>query len=126
VVTTHLVDTEHGQTDSFQTQLLAKLLTELDQLPPHLLCGDFNMPRGFNSLYPKITNFYTDAIPRHYKSSLDQSLHRLGTATLDEPIFEKYMVDYIFTKPPYTLKTVGLRFGVSDHAAVVAELSETK
>lgn len=33
------------------------------------------------------------------------------------------MVDYIFTQPPYDVKNVKLVFGVSDHAAIIADIS---
>lgn len=45
---------------------------------------------------------------------------------IDQPIFEEYMVDYIFTQSPYWADNVKLKFGVSDHAAVIAEINVEK
>jgi endonuclease/exonuclease/phosphatase family metal-dependent hydrolase len=127
VATTHVMVTKGGLPDAHQRMGIQKLLSTLATKPPHILCGDFNIPRGFNDLYEEITKTYTDTIPPHYQSSLDRSLHRLGTKTdLDSPMFESYMVDYLFTLPPYTAHNVRLQFGVSDHAGIVAEISNNK
>ena len=127
IATTHMTDPEDGKEDDFQTLLTEKLLISLAQKKPHCLCGDFNMPRGFNALYEEVLKHYTDTIPSHYQSSLDKNLHRLGNRTdLNAPIFEKYMVDYIFTQPPYIASDVRLQFGISDHAAVIATLKKSE
>jgi endonuclease/exonuclease/phosphatase family metal-dependent hydrolase len=125
VVTTHFYWTPHGTEDPIQTALMDNLLKVLPE-EPHILCGDFNIPRGFNALYPVLTARYTDTVPSEYQSSLDRDLHRLGKSEhLEDPIFDKYMVDYVFTEPPYTASNVRLQFGVSDHAAVVAHISKS-
>jgi endonuclease/exonuclease/phosphatase family metal-dependent hydrolase len=125
VGTTHVMVTIDGLPDDLQRTGIANLMNILSKHPPHLLCGDFNMPRGINDLYEVFTDQYTDTIPNTYTSSLDQNLHRLGhiADTLNAPIFDTYMVDYVFTQPPYTASDVCLEFGISDHAAVVAHLS---
>jgi endonuclease/exonuclease/phosphatase family metal-dependent hydrolase len=126
IATTHVMVTPDGQPSEHQTQGVKKLLSLLQTEKPHLLCGDFNIPRGVNSLYEEFTKNYTDTIPVEYTSSLDKNLHRLGkTQNLTEPIFDSYMVDYLFTKPEYTASEVRLQFGVSDHAAIVATISKT-
>ena len=126
IATTHMTDTKDGHEDYFQTKCTANLLDALSKEKPHLICGDFNMPRGYNSLYEKMTATYTDNIPPKYKSSLDKNLHRLGDKVVDQPIFDEYMVDYIFTQPPYKAKDVRLEFGISDHAAVIATITNEK
>ncbi len=124
---THLMVTKDGLATDFQSKGLEAMLSFLKTKPSHILCGDFNMPRGFNTLYEKMTTLYTDTIPMEYKSSLDRSLHRHGKRTdLTEPIFESYMVDYIFTQEPYQAHDVRLQFGVSDHAAVVANVTKVE
>ncbi len=123
IATTHLPDTKDGKEDEFQSAVVSVLIEKLKQEPPHCLCGDFNMPRGVNTLYSKMTELYTDTIPKEYASSLDRSLHRLGNIVLDQPIFEKYMVDYLFCQKPYEAETVELHFGVSDHAAITAKIN---
>lgn len=123
VATTHVMVTPNGLADEHQRQGIRTLLEILNKKEPHVLCGDFNMPRGYNELYAEITQNYTDTVPVTYSSSLDKNIHRLGNSeTLTEPIFEKYMVDYIFTQPPYEASEVTLHFNLSDHAAVVGEI----
>ena len=125
VAGTHVMVTMDGRADDQQRLGVQKLLSILADQEPHVLCGDFNMPRGVNELYADVTKFYIDAIPPEYPSSLDKNLHRLGQSdALNEPIFESYMVDYIFTQLPYHATDVRLQFGVSDHAAVVGTISK--
>ncbi len=125
IATVHLYDTYNGHESPEQTASVDSLLSELAKLPPHILCGDFNMPRGYNTNYERFCALYHDAIPAEYTSSLDRSLHRAGTRTdLNAPIFDIYMVDYLFTQPPYHATAVGLEFGISDHAAVVATVTQ--
>jgi endonuclease/exonuclease/phosphatase family metal-dependent hydrolase len=125
IATTHIMDTPDGMPTEHQTQAVKKILHLLQTEKPTVLCGDFNMPRGFNPLYEEFTKNYTDNVPATHKSSLDQSLHRLGhEKDLNAPIFDIYMVDYIFSKPEYLVSDVRLQFGVSDHAAVIATVSK--
>lgn len=122
VGTTHMHNTKNGAADEIQNQLMDRMLSALKQEKSHCICGDFNMPRGFNELYDLVTKDYTDAIPQHYKSSLDRDLHRAGKMQIDQPIFDCFMVDYVFTQRPYLAKIEKLQFSVSDHAAVVGYL----
>jgi len=124
--TTHLPVTANGKTNDHQTACAKKMLAPLETIKPHLLCGDHNMPRGYNQLYNLFTDAYTDTIPIEYSSSMDKDLHRLGPIAdqLNAPIFEIYMVDYIFSQPPYQVTNVRLQFGVSDHAAIIATVSK--
>jgi endonuclease/exonuclease/phosphatase family metal-dependent hydrolase len=123
IATTHMIVTVAGKEDAHQQQGMKKMLSILENYQPHVLCGDFNMPRGFNTLYPLVTQSYTDTVPKTFSSSLDKNLHRLGNnPDLDQPIFDIYMVDYIFTQSPYTASDVTLRFNISDHAAVVGTI----
>lgn len=124
IATTHMIDTENGKEDADQIEMTQKLLTLVAKEKPHVLCGDFNMPRGYNRLHNEMTKYYEDTIPLHYKSSLDRNLHRLRDKILNAPIFDIYVVDYIFTQSPYQASNVRLQFGVSDHAAVVATIDK--
>jgi endonuclease/exonuclease/phosphatase family metal-dependent hydrolase len=123
IATTHVMDTKNGASDSHQEKGVSLLINSLKKDPSHIICGDFNMPRHHNHLYEKFTNLYKDEIPRHYQSSLDKNLHRLGNVKIDQPIFDKFMVDYIFSQPEYEVTAVHLEFGVSDHAAIVANIT---
>jgi endonuclease/exonuclease/phosphatase family metal-dependent hydrolase len=126
VATTHVMCTDDGMPTEHQTQGVKKLLSLLHTEKPHLICGDFNIPRGYNPLYEDFIKNYTDTIPAEYASSLDRNLHRLGNATnLNAPIFDIYMVDHLFIKPEYQVSDVRLQFGVSDHAAIVATIAKT-
>jgi endonuclease/exonuclease/phosphatase family metal-dependent hydrolase len=123
IATTHVMVTPDGLPNEHQTQGVKKLLSLLQIEKPHVLCGDFNIPRNINPLYTEFTKIYTDVIPPHYTSSLDRTLHRLGTAAnLNAPIFDTYMVDYLFSTPEYEVPNVRLQFGISDHAAVVTRI----
>lgn len=123
LLTTHVMVTPHGASNEHQRRGIRALLEILDTQPPHIICGDFNMPRGHNDQYPLFTERYTDSIPDTYASSLDRNLHQLGSdPTLQDPIFDAYMVDYVFTQEPYQAENVRLEFDVSDHAAVIADI----
>ena len=124
IATTHMADTNDGHEDDFQIMVMNKLLSSLSKEESHCLCGDLNMPRGFNTLYDDVTKIYHDAIPKHYQSSLDKNLHKSGNKKLDQPIFDCYMVDYVFTQSPYEAKVEKMQFGVSDHAGVVAYIGK--
>lgn len=126
LATTHIMDTPDGMPTEHQTQGVKKLLSLLQTEKSHVICGDFNIPRGYNPLYDEFTKSYIDTIPQEYTSSLDRNLHRLGkTNNLNVPIFDIYMVDYLFSKPEYTVHDIRLQFGTSDHAAIVATISKT-
>ena len=122
IATTHVMCTGNGAPDSHQEKGVSLLIKSLSKEPPHIICGDFNMPRHHNHLYEKFTKIYQDEIPKHYQSSLDRNLHRLGNVKIDQPIFDKFMVDYIFSQPEYEVTEERLKFGISDHAAVVANI----
>lgn len=122
IATTHMVDTPNGKENDLQILVMNKMLEHLKNEEAHCICGDFNMPRGYNKLYDLVTTNYIDSIPIEYKSSLDRNLHRMGSIPIDQPIFDCYMVDYIFAQAPYKVEVDRLQFGVSDHAGIVAEI----
>lgn len=123
VATTHFTWTPRGDVASpEQIEDMESLLLKLGTQPAHMLCGDFNIPRGFNPLYTDLTAHYIDVVPVQYKSSLDKTFHRMGNVASRSHLFSHFMVDYIFTQPPYRAENVELIFGVSDHAAIVADI----
>ena len=127
IASVHLYDTWNGHESDEQTTSVEALLAYLETKPPHVLCGDFNMPRGYNTNYERFTEHYRDEIPAHYTSSLDKALRRAGARTdLNAPIFDIYMVAYVFSQAPYQVSAVELHFGVSDHAAVTATIATSK
>lgn len=123
IVNTHFTWSVDGFVNNAQKEDLESLLEYTQTLPPHLLSGDLNLPRIHNQLYKNVTNSYLDNIPRHIKSSLDPQLHRIVNNPKDAHHINDFMVDYIFSQPPYLVSNVELRFGVSDHAAVIADIS---
>lgn len=123
VATTHFTWTPNGSTaNKAQIEDMDTLISRVALMPPHVMCGDFNIPRGFNPLYEKLVSIYTDAVPAHYASSLDKDLHRLGNDADKSILFDHFMVDYLFTQQHYTATDVSLEFGISDHAAVIATI----
>lgn len=128
IVNTHFPWTNYTHREEgadVQPEALQRLLEITDTLPPHVLCGDFNIPRNGSPLYNILASAYQDTIPKTYTSSLDKTLHRCGADPTREELFTNFMVDYLFTKPPYVVSDVTLNFGVSDHAAVSATIEKT-
>lgn len=125
--TTHFTWTPKGETpNEDQLEDIKTLLDIAKEQPPHMLCGDFNIPRHINHLYDDLIKMYEDEIPVTYQSSLDKNLHRKGDDPSKEKMFTDFMVDYFFTtKPPYDMADVRMEFGVSDHAAIVGTLLKT-
>lgn len=125
IATTHFTWTPDGKNPcATQYSDTDTLLSHIEKEKAHVICGDFNIPRNINPLYPKFLEHYTDAIPMHYASSLDKNLHRHGINSEKAMLFDSFMVDYVFTQAPYIASEVRLEFGVSDHAAVVATITQ--
>ncbi|SEW38583.1 Exonuclease III [Cognatiyoonia koreensis] len=124
LVATHFTWNKSGETaDIHQKNDMLKLLAHLKELPPHILCGDMNIPRQENELYDLLCEHYTDTVPGTYHTSLDRDLHRAGDDPELSKLFDRFMVDYVFTQDQYAASDVRLEFGVSDHAAVVANVT---
>lgn len=120
---THFAWTKHGPVpSSAQHRAMEKLLAIIPAEGPHILCGDFNIPRDQNPLYGTLTEHYTDAVPRSYASSMDPTLHKLAGVKELKEMFTSFMVDYVFTQPPYRAENVRLEFDLSDHAGVIADI----
>ncbi|MBX9765618.1 endonuclease/exonuclease/phosphatase family protein [Patescibacteria group bacterium] len=113
---THFPWTPDGEADNIQRACAKTLLESVEREGEIALFGDFNAPRG-KEIFSMFTEKLKDNIPTHYETSLDENLHRAGKLTL--------MVDGCFTTPGYSAKDVELRFGVSDHAAILATISKS-
>jgi endonuclease/exonuclease/phosphatase family metal-dependent hydrolase len=122
--TTHFTWSPDGKESAEQESDMEAFLEKTNTMKPHIICGDFNIPRMHNSLYQTLCASYADNVPAHYTSSLDRTIHRLGNDPSRSIIFDEYMVDYVFTQSPYTARDVELVFGISDHAAVVATITQ--
>jgi endonuclease/exonuclease/phosphatase family metal-dependent hydrolase len=119
--TTHFTWTKDGDI-ACQTQQMNMLnfMEIVGAFPAHIMCGDFNIPRGYNKLYEVLAHAYQDNIPTTCMSSLDAEHHRLKDMPEKAELLQRYMVDYIFSQAPYQVTGVRQVFGVSDHAATVA------
>ncbi len=116
IATTHFTWTPHAAPDARQEADLAKFLPLLADLGDFVLCGDLNAPRGM-ATFAALAERYRDNIPPEYTTSIDPDLHRLkGTKHL--------MIDGLFSTPEYRCSDVALRFGVSDHAAISAQIEK--
>ncbi len=126
IATTHFTWTPQGEKpNQAQIEDMTAMLQITSELPPHILCGDFNIPRDHSPLYKQLLTQYSDNIPTEYTSSLDKNLHQLGDDPTLTHLFTDFMVDYVFSQKPYKVSDVRLEFGVSDHAAVVAEINKS-
>jgi endonuclease/exonuclease/phosphatase family metal-dependent hydrolase len=125
LATTHFTWTKDGLMSGHQKTDLEQLLSALKEKEPHILTGDFNIPRGYNELYDELLTRYQDDIPKEYKTSVDLKFHKVKGDPVEAVRVSNYMVDYIFSQPPYQVSNVRLEFDISDHAAVVAEIART-
>ncbi len=112
---THFPWTPDGEADNIQRACAKTLLEMAEKEGGMALFGDFNAPRG-KEIFSLFAEKFKDNIPAHYETSVDENLHRAGKLM--------YMVDGCFTTPGYLASDVELRFGISDHAAVLASISK--
>lgn len=114
VATTHFTRTPDGSASDKQRTDMKNLLKLLGKFPSIILCGDFNAPRG-GEIFAMLAARYADNVPSEYDSSLDPDLHKLKGS-------KRLMVDGLFSAPEYRIEKTRLNFGVSDHAAITAEV----
>ncbi|QQG38241.1 MAG: endonuclease/exonuclease/phosphatase family protein [Candidatus Kaiserbacteria bacterium] len=120
VGTTHFTWTPDSQPDELQHEDIKKLVSMLEQEGEFVVAGDFNAPRG-GEIFSELALRYKDNIPAEYKTSIDVSLHRAGKEKAR--LLETLMVDGLFSTQGYKVSDVKLHFGISDHAAISADLS---
>lgn len=120
IVTTHFTWTPDGTSSQQQRVDLQALFQYLDTCEEVILCGDFNAPRG-GEIFSLLAEKYADNIPSEYESSIDIHLHRAGHLASEQ--MDKKMVDGLFTTPAYGVSNVKLVSGVSDHMAIVADIT---
>lgn len=114
IASTHFTWSKNGQTTEKQRIELKALIGLLvNKVNPDVLCGDFNAPRG-QEIWSAISGKLTDNIPPETKTTLDPVLHYSHGAML--------VVDGFFTRPnsKFTVKSLRLIGGISDHLAVSA------
>ncbi len=113
--TTHFTWSNDGQTIDLQRQTYQSLSQVLDTFPDLVLTGDFNAPRG-KEIFTNLATKYTDNIPTGVTTTIDNNLHK-AKANI------QFVVDGCFTSKEYQAFGVRVVDGVSDHMAVVAEIS---
>ncbi|MDO8584734.1 MAG: endonuclease/exonuclease/phosphatase family protein [bacterium] len=114
--TSHFTWTPNGEANENQRRDMPMFLSAITERPEMVFCGDFNAPRG-REMFAVIAERYKDNIPASYDSSIDENLHRVRPKL-------RYMVDCLFSTPQYLASNVRLVSGVSDHCAIVADISK--
>lgn len=94
---------------------LVRLLNIFADLKDFVFSADLNAPRGM-LVFDTIAKKYKDNIPKEYDTSIDQNLHRVKGL--------KLMVDALFSTSAYKASNVKLVDGLSDHMAIVAEITK--
>jgi len=114
VGTTHFTWSPDGEATSAQRINMKRFLGIVDTYKNIVFTGDFNAPRG-KEIFSVLANKYKDNVPARYTTSIDGGLHRAGQLNL--------IVDGLFSTPGYTVSNVEMVSGLSDHCALVAEIS---
>jgi endonuclease/exonuclease/phosphatase family metal-dependent hydrolase len=124
IITTHFTWTPDGLADADQDEDMANMLALLAREPPHILCGDFNVPRRQNRLYGTLTERYTDHVPQEIASSIYVPFHYGRHKPGGAEKLSTLMVDYIFSTPgTCRVEAVALHGGISDHCAITAKVT---
>ncbi len=115
VGTTHFPWTPDGKSSKQQWQAFNSLMAFIKKFDGFILCGDFNAPRG-GDIFSAFTEYFTDSLPQNITSTLDPALHRKGDRL-------QLVVDTIFHTSNYEVNQVRVVEGVSDHKAIIGEIS---
>ncbi|MCA9369096.1 endonuclease/exonuclease/phosphatase family protein [Candidatus Woesebacteria bacterium] len=110
IATTHFTWTGDGQPSPEQERDFASLAEKVATLPPHVLCGDFNAPRG-RETFRKFETLYTDPLPAEVTTTLDKNLHYTGKDL-------QLVVDTAFYQEPLQVEVVEVIEGISDHKGI--------
>jgi len=113
IVTTHMMVTPDATIMPYQFDDADAIIGFLEDRERLVLCGDLNTHRG-GAVFERFASAFTDTIPDEVTTTLDQELHRSAPIHL--------VVDGAFVRGIDARTT--LRFGVSDHAALIIETFE--
>lgn len=116
----HFTWTKDGLVDNRQRKHVEILLNYLKSKGEIVVCGDFNIPRP-NEMYLEIAKQYKDNIPPEIVTTLDPDLHR---ANFVKPGKLKFVVDYAWTSPRYSVFELQVVKGVSDHCAIIFSVEQ--
>lgn len=114
VSTTHFMKSWDGAPDDYQRERMKRFLPVLEDARPDILCGDFNIPRG-TELYTVLCKQFKDNVPFEYVSSIDSKLHRMPGLS--------FMIDYMWSSSRVQCTNVQMKSGISDHCALMGEVS---
>ncbi len=118
IATTHFTWSKEGKYTEEQARDFAHLSQALSRRGEFVVCGDLNSPRQGepNNVFNKLASTYTDNIPPEVTTSIDGQFHKAGQLEL--------MVDSLFSTPEYQVANVRVLDGVSDHKAVVGDITK--
>ena len=109
ICTTHFTWTGDGQSSPEQQRDFVALKETVAEFPSHVLCGDFNSPRG-GEIFSLFTTIYQDGLPARVTTTIDGSLHYAGNLEL--------AVDTAFYQQPLQVEVHQILEGVSDHKGI--------
>lgn len=117
--TTHFTWTPDGSASDVQREDMKNLLSIIEKFDDEhgiVFCGDFNAPRG-GEIFGMMSAQYRDNLPLTVTTTLDQELHRAAPIVL--------AVDNIFSSKEYSVNMNEPIFGVSDHCALIADITRS-
>jgi endonuclease/exonuclease/phosphatase family metal-dependent hydrolase len=117
IATTHFTWSEQGLPSVEQRTHIVRLRHLLKHYEEYILVGDMNIPRG-TGLFNELANGLTDNVPAATMTTLDQELHRKPGLM--------YVVDHLLTTAGYRAEHVRVVSGVSDHCALVADITPVR
>ncbi len=122
IATTHFTWTFAGVSSEFQHKDMTNLLAYLSRYPALAIAADLNIPRGQNEQYDRLTERFTDWVPRELAGSIDLDLHLKGKDPKEAPQLATYMVDYLFSTHQFRVTDFRTKNGISDHLAFIADI----
>lgn len=115
VLNTHFIWTADGKQDARQIEAWAKLAKKLKIIKNFAFCGDFNTGRNWNKLFPEFCKVMKDNLPKEITNTLDTKHHRSSRLIR--------VVDNIFSSGNHVINNVRIVDDISDHVAIIGELS---
>jgi exonuclease III len=113
--TTHFEWTPDGNPNETQREAFHNLERILNNSDDFILAGDFNAPKN-GEIYNKfLKSGFKDNLPEDITSTIDSKYHKNSNLSL--------IVDNIFSKGKYEVSNVRVVGGVSDHKAIIGEVS---
>lgn len=123
IATTNFTWTPDGKPNENQDRDIQSLFKVLSDIPDLILCGDFNAPRGENRIYHAFIERFKDNIPTDIKTTIDVDRHYARKNDIERAKLATFVVDYIFSTPEYTVNNVRCEYGLSDHCAIIANVT---